>query len=903
MVDGDLARVTDAADPASKRLKERGEAWNAMRDDIAKLAAAGVTVVAPAGDAGPDPQSVLGLAGLPEVLAVGAFDGKGVAPVSASGPSLHGGVKPDLAGPTGLPGLVPEKSALGVVLGLTGRMSRNLHLELPAEPAGGRRVALGSTLPAATLVAAGVAQLKADGVSRPDEVRGVLLAAAEPLPGVAAWRQGAGILRAMPTAALADQRPLVSGPADLGAEPPSGSSGEKDIAAFNLQRAWRTDLAVLGGRLAGPVTSEFPWRIETTPAAGKQAVTVTEGPVPVPAVKETDSGFTVSLTAGDNPWAAGAWCGYVHLPLTGLADVLEDVPGCLVEGLSLTAFNFYIHDQPAENLTFALLPALPPGAGLLDGPLHLLPLDPLHEPLYAGVSGKDGLVHFRNVPPAFFLMRQFSDYGAPVTEPDGQRARDLGEAVSYLNFEALVLPNPCSERIADHQATGTDCHRAFLERTFGGTVGYDKTTTRYLVDSPAGRIGVVFDFTKKFAGVGVSSRYVDLLAHPDLEYGTPVSLEEIAGVGLGLEQAWASNAGGAGDPEGTASVYKGLDLNTDPKSLAGLAHYPFSLTTPNYKGSMSLNFGYVLDNAVMAVAVKVADEVHAAVITPKGTLTLPPLGSLGAGAVELPQTPLAEEAQKLATQANEAGLLPPVEGKASFDFHIKPGGADRGDLFFLHLPINPAKPARVEVGERSFEITTWQRIDWPPAEFDRDGVHTMGHAFSFDSNYDARQMNHPACRTVEGTQVCENWQVMVHSPLDDAETFELVDTATGAGFMAEVRAGDGGLFNPRRGVHGKRQDLALGGFTLPLGKGIVTNGRFWEQLVVRGPALAAHPGPVEVRLADNVPGRTSPLLPHTDGPVMLAPYRPFKNTQRQLLDLSPLTARLPKPELPAPKPE
>jgi hypothetical protein len=142
---------------------------------------------------------------------------------------------------------------------------------------------------------------------------------------------------------------------------------------------------------------------------------------------------------------------------------------------------------------------------------------------------------------------------------------------------------------------------------------------------------------------------------------------------------------------------------------------------------------------------------------------------------------------------------------------------------------------------------------------------------------------------------------MVHSPLDDAETFELVDATTGAGFMTEVQAGGGGLFNPRRGVHGQRQDLSLAGFTLPLGKGVVTNGRFWEQLVVRAPALAAHPGPVEVRLADNVPGRTSPLLPHTDGPVLLAPYRPFPNTQRPLVDLSPLGAVKP-PELPKPEP-
>ena len=39
-------------------------------------------------------------------------------------------------------------------------------------------------------------------------------------------------------------------------------------------------------------------------------------------------------------------------------------------------------------------------------------------------SGPDGMVEFANVPPAYFVMRQFSDYGAPVTETLGRSGSD-----------------------------------------------------------------------------------------------------------------------------------------------------------------------------------------------------------------------------------------------------------------------------------------------------------------------------------------------------------------------------------------------------------------------------------------------------------------------------------------------
>ena len=150
----------------------------------------------------------------------------------------------------------------------------------------------------------------------------------------------------------------------------------------------------------------------------------------------------------------------------------------------------------------------------------------------------------------------------------------------------------------------------------------------------------------------------------------------------------------------------------------------------------------------------------------------------------------------------------------------------------------------------------------------------------------------PPTTAAGAAKICEGWQVMVHSPLDDAETFDVVDTARGASIMADLPAAGAGLFNPHRGVQGERKRLVdAGGLPLPVltrglvgspGLGVVVNGRFWEQLVIPNAALAAHPGPLEFRIEDNQVGRASTLLAHRDGPVPLTPYLSFLPSHRRL---------------------
>ncbi|HKY76288.1 MAG TPA: S8 family serine peptidase, partial [Acidimicrobiia bacterium] len=112
--------LADAPGRAEHVAAGLADGWAKLREDAAELAKVGIAVVAPAGDLGPGPQSILGVAGLPEVITVGAADRDGVAAASAGGPSVFGRVKPDLVAPAGIAGLVPDESALAGLLALGG---------------------------------------------------------------------------------------------------------------------------------------------------------------------------------------------------------------------------------------------------------------------------------------------------------------------------------------------------------------------------------------------------------------------------------------------------------------------------------------------------------------------------------------------------------------------------------------------------------------------------------------------------------------------------------------------------------------------------------------------------------------------------------------------------------------
>ncbi|MGH9009644.1 MAG: hypothetical protein ACRDYF_07325, partial [Acidimicrobiia bacterium] len=63
--------LTDAPGRAEQVATGLADGWGKLREDAAELTKVGIAVVAPAGDLGPGPQSILGVAGLPEVITVG----------------------------------------------------------------------------------------------------------------------------------------------------------------------------------------------------------------------------------------------------------------------------------------------------------------------------------------------------------------------------------------------------------------------------------------------------------------------------------------------------------------------------------------------------------------------------------------------------------------------------------------------------------------------------------------------------------------------------------------------------------------------------------------------------------------------------------------------------------------
>ena len=201
------------------------DGWAKLREDAAALTGAGLAVVAPAGDLGPGPQSVLGVAGLPEVITVGAADRDGVARASAGGPSAFGRAKPDLVAPAGIAGLVPDESALAGLLDLNGPGGAAPALDLPFPAAGGRAALVGSTIPAAAAVGAIAAQLHRDGVADGAILRGSSWRPPSRWPGSPSGDRAPAVSPRRPGPTWPGSGPSSPGPPTSAPNPPPATTG------------------------------------------------------------------------------------------------------------------------------------------------------------------------------------------------------------------------------------------------------------------------------------------------------------------------------------------------------------------------------------------------------------------------------------------------------------------------------------------------------------------------------------------------------------------------------------------------------------------------------------------------------------------------------------------------------
>jgi hypothetical protein len=837
--------------------------WNRAADQVTRLNAAGVSVVAPAGDLGPRPQSILGFGNLPGVISVGGGSKNGVSAQSGAGPSIDGRVKPDLIAPTGIAALFPEKSVLAEKL--RDLLDPRLKLDWDAgDPPSRARARLDSTFTSATIVAAATGGLRAQGISDAAVQRGALIAASVPLAGVPAWRQGAGLLRGVPNAAFARSRALAMSNADLGVQPADGG--------------WTTWTKFVQGSPTAARTT-----IDTFIGTAPDGRAYTKAPSSAPPVGASagPDGVRLEVGLGKGSWEGGVFCGFtqVSIPATsgsagptirieGVPDGVEQLPTCLIKGSQLVAHGFYIHDMPAENLTFALSPTLPEGASIIEKPLEILPVNPLHTTIYQRSTGADGNAVFPNIVPGYYTIRLFSDYGAPVSQTladssvakDVLRLSELGENPSYLGFDALVL-----------SATGWT-EKDLRDRFGDDNVSKDKPTGGYLVNVGGRTIRIVLGFLQDKPGTAVTSRYIDLLDYSDLDFSAK-ALTDVLGLGVlgGLPvasdmRAWTFDKAGDAANGVAAQLHPAAALGAEG-SLLGAGVYRFNLTTPNYKAHMSLNFSYELQNAFVLAVVRVGDETAAGLVTPWGTVGTPTTGPFtppGQGAVGIDR----------------------ADGLANFEFELKPKGASTGTLTFVVIPSRPVQQlaaplSTARISDMSFALDTWQRIQWPG----QMTPHGMGHLFDFNPNYSAKQMSAGSCRAIDSggvkANVCEDWRVMVQSPLDDAVTVELVDSK--GSVNPSIKTSGTKYADPKRGTIAFTGML---GFELPKAGGLEaltkllpmdmkTNGRFWEQLALTRDVLAAHPGTIQVQIVDNVAGRGSGLVQHITGPVPVAPYVPF----------------------------
>lgn len=846
--------------------------WATVAAALERITAAGVPIVSPAGDEGSGLQRVFGVANFPNVITVAAAEGDAIVPVSAAGPSISGGIKPDIAAPSGVIGLLPESSSVANHLRKAKRLDSSLVPDWDAgAPATSARARLASTFSSASVVTAAVAGMAASGLRDTGRQRAALAATAVPVPGQPVWRQGAGVVRFAPDAALAGTTPLVVGAADLGAEPSSGP--------------WSAALRVENGT-AGVPTATVADFMGVGPDGRNR--TSTGDPFPVTA-SVSEGGIVVSAPAGDSTYEGGLFCGYTEIPVVGTGGAIdprlsahgvpegtEQVPTCLVNGSTFDAFGFYLHQLGAEDETFALLPALPPGASILERPLMILPVNPLHTTLFSRTTGADGHARFHNVPPGYYRIKLFSDYGAPmswsvndaVTGAAVPRSEDTGEAMGYQALDVLVLPPGDEQVLVD--ALGAD------------RVHYDKTTETYLVDTAPGvQLRVALGKMKKAVGVGITSRIIDLLGYGDFtdlsaDLASVTNLPALETLGS-VGSAWHFTPG-VTDPEDTEATFDPaylLGIEADDALLLGVQKYDFNLPTPNYSTTIDINFRYRLDSAGVLVVVQIGSAWAVGALSPNGKLTLPTISP--------------DQGIDLSKLELSGG----TSGAAHFEFDFLSRGARTGSLYLVYTPwLDPNRGAvtpfsHVGIADLSFKLGTWTNADWPPVATS----HGQGHAYGIDPNYSARQMNRPLCRltasnskTVGGVvaSVCEDWQMVVHSPLDHAATVDVLDAGSGLSLLEEMRAAGAVYANPHRGVHDATWTLAHA-FSTAVGAeaalkatgGIRTNGRFWEQLALPHAVIRDHPGPVRIEVIDITPGRLSTLFPHVDGGQPVPPYVDF----------------------------
>lgn len=750
------------------QFRTRITIFNKIHSLIKSITAAGLAVVVPSGDLGPKPQTIFGIANLPEVLTVGSVNSDAaISPASSSGPTIDLKIKPDLVATSGILGLAPYGTALANFI-----QTQTLNAPPGIDPKwmGGAtgygsaavKSVLDSTLTSSALVTIAMASLRSAGLASGSPLdlarqKGALYAKSVIDPDIPIWRQGQGVLGgsafdiAIPILSFAQSTPLVLSHASLGLEPSSGS--------------WSVQVPISTGTAEAGIV-DFGDFVGVDLDAKVTETAVTNGDVPTITVSVSTGTVNVAASVGNDDREAGLYCGVVGVTLTALSvDQIEHIPTCLVNGFKPVARSFAIHNESANKETFVLTPSLPPGTSIIDHALHMLPINPVDTSLFMKVSDEvdcplytvtatvpgacNGHSQFEVVLPGYYSVRQFSDYGTdyetqvnvrnPTTglwEPQ-VKTTGFGSPTGYIPFSTLLLPKypECTKSFGANSdwskgikpEDGLEPWQTCSHRKLNARVPSDKKAT---YDGPTGGFKISLasaseplptdllvnlGFIRKPIGTAITSRVIDIV-HPCNEltfnsFRTPqvTPLDELS------DPQSAGNDWGRGC-ENAETLLARL-LSTDAESTGqigvGVASYPFNLTTPNYAAEVSLNFPYEVNNAVIVAVVTIGNEAGAGIISRRGAIQLPPSG-------------LNEEIDNLRVEAQGVGT-----GTASFKFGFLPKGIDRGTISFFFIPMQydssnyiqalgswaRLKDDPVANQTVSFEVKTWTPANWPPFNF------------------------------------------------------------------------------------------------------------------------------------------------------------------------------------------
>jgi len=735
----------------------------------------GIPVIMPAGDYGNNPQTVMGLANLAEVITVGGYNiaSGTVSAASSVGPSIDLRIKPDLLAPTALPGLVktglPFANALSAA-GVTNPSLTPYWPDLAGDPgaASSVRALSDTTLAAAGLTAAIAGALRSGGLSMA-KIRGALYASSAPIAGVPVYRQGEGVLGGpnltidVADAAAANSLPLTLSHGDLGVEPNTSS--------------WGMTVPVANGSASGTTTALTDFiGVSLTARTVLKTITQTSLAAPVTATSNS-AGFSLAAPVGMDDIEAGYYCGYVPIALTSSSiSRTQQVATCLTNAFDPLARAVSIHNRSVDSDTYSLTPSIPPGGSVFEQPLHQLPISPVGTGFISSVSGAracerliveagveesfsdtcHGHAPMTKVPPGYYLVSHFANYGAPIDSTlnagSFTKTADIGEPVNYSAFHSVLLPRAtrvsvppevppelCPEnygRWDDWAGQEPDeisdddqwkkCSQDFLNAQLPPTeplepprFAYDGPTGGFIITASAVSpplaepIRVNLGYIRKAAIGSVSSRVIDII-HPcsQMSKKTKVLDSPVAQLGQLIEQT-------SGNPSWSFVCEPGGLLGSSVPGGSGVSgvgigtlSYPFNLPLPNYTAKLNLNFGYHLVNAFIVVTVVMGSDVAVGIVTPDAKQQMPPLGL-----------------HRLLNLGN-VNASGQADGTAHFEFPLVPNQAPGGTIYLTFVPsqiqglpgagapIAKIKDDPTKPGDTlSMELTTWASTPWPGVDF------------------------------------------------------------------------------------------------------------------------------------------------------------------------------------------